>query len=170
MYISWFSSLVTLGIALGYISVIYGLLMGQSRVCLSMAQDGLLPPLFGRLNEKSRTPWASHIITAIAASVLAACLPIDMLGKMTSIGTLLAFIIVCFGVMILRLRQPDALRRFRTPGGPFLVPMLGILSCGAVMVSMDLMTWVRLVLWLLIGMGVYVCYGMHRARLRHGGK
>ncbi|MCX5615682.1 amino acid permease [Bombella sp. TMW 2.2559] len=167
LHIPWFSALITFGIALGYVSVIYGLLMGQSRVCLSMAKDGLLPPLFEKLNERSRTPWSSHIITAVVASIMAACLPIDILGKMTSIGTLLAFIIVCFGVMFLRLRQPDAVRRFRTPGGPFLVPILGVLSCGAVMLSMDLMTWIRLALWLVIGMGVYACYGLHRSRLKH---
>lgn len=167
LHMSWFSSVITLGIAFGYISVIYGLLMGQSRICLSMAKDGLLPPLFSKLNERSRTPWSSHIITAIVASLLAACLPIDILGKMTSIGTLLAFIIVCLGVMILRIRQPDAVRRFRTPGGPFLIPILGIISCGAVMLAMDLMTWIRLVVWLLIGMGVYLCYGLHRSHIRH---
>ncbi|CDG33971.1 amino acid permease [Parasaccharibacter apium] len=167
LHIPWFSALITFGIALGYISVIYGLLMGQSRICLSMARDGLLPSLFETLNRRSRTPWSSHIITAVVASILAACLPIDILGKMTSIGTLLAFIIVCFGVMVLRLRQPKAVRRFKTPGGPFLVPILGILSCGTVMLSMDIMTWIRLALWLLVGLGIYAVYGLHRSRLKH---
>ncbi len=166
LHISWFTSLVTLGITLGYISVIYGLLMGQSRICLSMAEDGLLPPIFERLNERSRTPWSSHIITAIISSILAACLPIDILGKMTSIGTLLAFIIVCAGVMAFRLRQPEVPRLFKIPGGPFLVPLLGIISCGIVMVSMDLMTWVRLIIWLLIGGLVYFFYSMKRSHLK----
>ncbi|GBQ07823.1 amino acid permease [Saccharibacter floricola] len=165
IHLPWFSSLIKLGITLGYMSVIYGLLMGQSRVSLAMAQDGLIPACFKRLNPRSKTPWISHIITAIIGSALSACLPIDILGKMTSIGTLLAFILVCAGVMVLRIRAPHAPRRFRAPGGMVTVPLLGILSCGAVILSMDGMTWIRLICWLIIGMVIYVFYGARRSTL-----
>lgn len=165
IHIPWFSSIIKLGITLGYISVIYGLLMGQSRISLAMSQDGLIPACFHRLNPRSKTPWSSHIITAFVGSLLSACLPIDILGKMTSIGTLLAFIIVCAGVMVLRIRAPQAPRRFRAPGGTLTVPLLGILSCGAVILSMDGMTWIRLICWLVIGMLIYVFYGVHRSTL-----
>lgn len=165
LHIPWFSSVIKLGITIGYISVIYGLLMGQSRVSLAMAQDGLIPTLFSRLNARSKTPWSSHIITAIIGSLLSALLPIDILGKMTSIGTLLAFIIVCAGVMVLRIRAPQAPRRFRAPGGTLTVPLLGIISCGAVILSMDGMTWLRLLCWLALGMLIYVFYGIRHSRL-----
>ncbi|MXV44273.1 amino acid permease [Saccharibacter sp. 17.LH.SD] len=165
LHLPWFSSIIKLGITIGYLSVIYGLLMGQSRVSLAMAQDGLLPDYFKRLNPRSKTPWISHIITAIVGSLLSACLPIDILGAMTSIGTLLAFIIVCAGVMILRFKAPNAQRRFRMPGGAFAIPLLGILSCGVVIASLDITTWIRLICWLVIGIIIYFCYGIHRSTL-----
>ncbi|GBR42437.1 APC family permease [Gluconobacter roseus] len=160
----WLASLVKLGITAGYISVLFGLLMGQARVFLIMSHDGLLPPVFSKLNARTHTPWTSHLMFAALTSGLAAVLPIGQLGNMTSIGTLLAFIIVCIGVPVLRARYPDAPRQFRVPGG-LLVPVLGILSCGAVMVSLDRLTWIRLVVWLAIGLAVYFAYGIRNSRL-----
>ncbi|MDF7674616.1 amino acid permease [Acetobacteraceae bacterium ESL0709] len=165
IHITWFGVLVKIGIMLGYISVIYGLLLGQSRVALSMARDGLMPKIFNHLNPRTRTPIFSHSITWVASSVLAACLPINVLGEMTSIGTLLAFVIVCLGVLVLRLRAPEMPRLFRVPGGAFLVPILGILSCGSVMVSMNIATWLRLFVWLAIGVIIYFCYSRHNSKL-----
>ncbi|QHI95493.1 amino acid permease [Aristophania vespae] len=165
IHITWFGVLVKIGIMLGYISVLYGLLLGQSRVALSMSHDGLIPNTFQKLNPLTRTPIISHILTWVTSSILAACLPISILGKMTSIGTLLAFIIVCLGVMVLRIRAPEMPRLFRVPGGSFTVPLLGIICCGAVMVSMDGATWLRLVIWLLIGIVIYFFYGMNNSRL-----
>ncbi|MEN3166075.1 amino acid permease [Gluconobacter sp. OJB] len=160
----WLASLVKLGITAGYVSVLFGLLMGQARVFLIMSHDGLLPKIFSRLNVRTRTPWTSHLLFAVLTSLLTAFLPIGQLGNMTSIGTLLAFIIVCVGVPVLRYRHPEAPRQFRVPGG-LLIPVLGVLSCGAVMVSLDLLTWIRLVVWLVIGLVVYFAYGIRNSRL-----
>jgi len=163
-HISWLSSFVKLGITAGYISVLFGLLLGQARVFMAMSQDGLLPGAFSKLNQRTRTPWTSHVISALTSSLLAAVLPIAELGNMTSIGTLLAFVIVCVGVMFLRHRAPELPRRFRVPGGA-IIPVLGILSCGAVMVSLDILTWLRLVVWLAVGLVVYFFYGIRHSRL-----
>lgn len=165
VHMPWLAVLVKIGVTLGYISGLFGLLIGQSRIAHNMAHDGLIPSKFSRLNKRTQTPWTAHILTAIASSILAACMPIGALGAMTAIGTLLAFIIVCTAVPALRLRAPQVSRRFKVPGGPFLVPALGILSCGIVMVSIDLMTWIRLLVWLVIGMVIYVTYGMRHSRL-----
>lgn len=167
VHMPWLASLVKLGVTIGYLAVIYGLLLGQSRICMAMAHDGLVPGALAKLNAGTRTPWTAHLLTALAASVLAAILPIAALGNMTSIGTLLAFIIVCIGVVVLRLKRPEAKRVFRVPGGPFLVPALGILSCGAVMASIDGVTWLRLIIWLIAGAIIYSFYGLHHSHLRH---
>lgn len=164
------SAFVKLGIALGYMSVIYGMMLGQSRVALAMAQDGLIPSCFATLNAQRKTPWTSHIVTAIASSALAACLPIGILGAMTSIGTLLAFVIVSIGVMVLRYKAPHQPRRFRVPGGNILIPALGALACLTVMLSMDVLTWGRLVIWLLIGAIIYGFYGRHHSVLQNSAR
>ncbi|QDH15804.1 amino acid permease [Oecophyllibacter saccharovorans] len=161
----WMGMVIKLGITVGYLSVIYGQLFAQSRITMAMAHDGLLPPLFGRLSPRTLTPGASHLITALVASVLAACFPIAELGNMTSIGTLLAFIIVCAGVLALRWKQPHARRTFRIPGGMFAIPVLGVASCLIVMLSLDGVTWLRLALWLLLGGLVYLTYGFRHSEL-----
>jgi len=163
-HLPWVASLVKLGITSGYVSVLYGMLLGQARIFLVMSHDGLLPPLFARLNARTRTPWTSHLLFAVLTSLLAALVPIGVLGNMTSIGTLLAFIIVCASVPVLRRTQPDAPRQFRVPGGA-IVPVLGVLSCGAVMVSLDRLTWIRLIVWLIIGLVIYFVYGIRNSRL-----
>ncbi|KXV48190.1 amino acid transporter [Gluconobacter albidus] len=163
-HLPWVASLVKLGITSGYVSVLFGMLLGQARIFLVMSHDGLLPALFARLNTRTRTPWTSHLLFAVLTSLLAALVPIGVLGNMTSIGTLLAFIIVCASVPVLRRTQPEAPCQFRVPGGS-VIPVLGILSCGAVMVSLDRLTWIRLVVWLVIGLVVYFAYGIRNSRL-----
>ncbi|MXV57189.1 MULTISPECIES: APC family permease [unclassified Saccharibacter] len=165
VHMPWLAVLVKIGVTLGYISGLFGLLIGQSRIMHNMSYDGLIPSAFSRLNKRTQTPWTAHILTAIASSVLAATMPIGALGAMTAIGTLLAFIIVCAGVTALRLRSPHTPRRFRVPGGPFLIPALGIISCGIVMGSIDAATWERLVVWLILGVFIYVIYGMRHSHL-----
>lgn len=161
----WLSLLVKAGITFGYIAVVFGLLMGQSRIIMSMSHDGLLPSCFGRLSPRSRTPHLTHILTFIVGSLLAGCFSIETLANMASIGTLSAFVIVCAGVTALRYKAPDAPRYFRVPGGPFVVPMLGVLSCGGVMLSMGWVTWLRLIVWLIVGTIIYLTYGLHHSHL-----
>ncbi|MXV44274.1 amino acid permease [Saccharibacter sp. 17.LH.SD] len=166
VHVPWLGSVVKMGITLGYIAVIYGLLMGQSRIVMTMSHDGLLPSLLGRLGKRSSTPNITHLMTFIVSSLMAACLPIGLLADMASIGTLLAFIIVCIGVTALRYKAPHAPRHFRVPGGNFLIPCLGILACGSVMLSMGHVTWLRLILWLALGFVIYFTYSVRHSLLR----
>lgn len=133
-----------------------------------MAGDGLLPRAFGIVHPTWRTPWVSNLIFMVFTGVLAGFLPIEKLGHMTSIGTLLAFIIVCAGVIVLRRTNPEQLRGYWTPLSPW-VPVLGILVCLAMMVSLDSATWIRLVVWLAAGLLVYFGYSRSHSRLRRSG-
>jgi APA family basic amino acid/polyamine antiporter len=160
----WLKLAVNFGILCGFTSVLLVLLLGQSRVFYAMSKDGLLPGLFSLVHHRWQTPWRSNLFFMILTSVLSAFLPISQLGHMTSIGTLLAFIIVCIGVLILRMRDPGRARGFRVPFGP-VIPVLGILSCGAIMASLDGLTWIRLVIWLALGLIVYFGYSRRHSRL-----
>ncbi|AHJ66592.1 Amino acid permease [Granulibacter bethesdensis] len=163
----WLKSAIYVGILCGYTTVVLVLLMGQSRVFYSMASDGLLPAIFARVHPQWRTPWLSNLLFMVFAGLMAAFVPGSWLGEATSIGTLLAFILVCIGVMVLRRTDPDRPRRFRTPFVPF-VPLVGILFCGAMMLSLDIWTWVRLIVWLIIGLVVFFSYSRKRSLLaRH---
>lgn len=159
--------LVKVGIIGGFTSVILVMLLGQSRVFRSMSADGLLPKLFGEIHPKWRTPWRSNLILMVFVSLFSGFLPISTLGHMTSIGTLLAFVIVCIGVMVLRRTRPDLPRPYRTPLVP-LVPILGIVVCLAMMLSLDRATWYRLVIWILIGLVVYFGYSRRHSHLTGG--
>ncbi|GBR49865.1 amino acid transporter [Neokomagataea thailandica NBRC 106555] len=165
----WLNNFVKMGISAGYISVIFGLLLGQARVFLVMSRDGLLPHIFSKLHHKTHTPWTSHLMFFVITSIFAAVLPIGELGSMTSIGTIFAFVLVCIGVPVLRLRAPDAERRFRVPGG-MIVPILGTVFCGVSMASLDKMTWIRLLIWLVFGLVVYAFYGKKHSALSLGEK
>ena len=145
------------------------MLLGQSRVFFSMSRDGLLPGIFSRVHPKYRTPYLTNGIFAVGVGLFAALAPIQLVGEMTSIGTLLAFVIVCIGVLVMRKTHPDTPRPFRTPLVPF-VPIMGILSCGALMFGLGLSNWIRLFGWLAIGMIIYFCYSRHHSRVRghHG--
>ena len=162
----WLKLAVNFGILCGFTSVLLVLLLGQSRVFFAMSRDGLLPGLFSQVHPRWQTPWRSNLFFMVLTSLLSAFLPIGQLGHMTSIGTLLAFIIVCVGVLILRSRDPGRARGFRVPFGP-VVPVRGGLSCGAMMASLDGLTWIRLVIWLLIGLAVFFGYGRRHSRLGH---
>lgn len=148
---------IVIGIIAGYSSVILVMLLGQSRVFFSMSRDGLLPRVFSDVHPKFRTPWRCNLIFMVFVSLFSGFLPISKLGHMTSIGTLLAFVIVCIGIMVMRRTRPDLPRPYRTPLVP-LVPILGILVCFAMMASLDKDTWIRLVVWLVIGLCIYFGY------------
>jgi len=146
------------------------MLMGQPRIFFSMSRDGLLPPVFGKVHPKFQTPYITTIVTGCVAAVVAGLFPIDLLGELVSIGTLLAFVIVCAGTIVLRRRQPNLARPFRTPFVPW-VPAAGIIVCGAMMAALPIDTWVRLVVWMVIGLLIYFLYGhshskVQRARLQ----
>jgi APA family basic amino acid/polyamine antiporter len=160
----WMSQVIILAIIIGYTSVILVDLLGQSRVFFSMSRDGLLPKLFSDVHPVFRTPYKGNIILCIFISLFAGLVPIGVVGEMTSIGTLLAFVMVCLGVMILRYRQPDLPRAFRTPWVP-VVPILGIITCVAMMVSLPQGTWIRLIVWLVIGLTVYYFYGKKNSKI-----
>ena len=162
----WLNKAIILAILFGYCSVIMMTLLGQSRVFLSMSHDGLLPPFFSRINERFRTPVHSNFLFMILVSLLAGFIPAEVAGEMTSIGTLLAFTLVCAAVLIVRKTMPDAPRAFKTPFVP-LIPILGILTCLCMMCFLPADTWIRLVLWMLIGLDVYACYGIKHSKLEH---
>ena len=160
----WLNKAIILAILFGYCSVILVTLMGQSRVFLSMSHDGLLPPFFSKIHPRFRTPAHSNFLFMILVSLLAGLIPARVAGEMTSIGTLLAFTLVCAAILIVRKTMPDAPRAFKTPLVP-LVPILGILTCLTMMCFLPADTWIRLVLWMLIGIDVYVCYGLKHSHL-----
>ncbi|MDI9860449.1 amino acid permease [Flectobacillus roseus] len=162
---AWLSQLVILAILVGYTSVILVDLMGQSRVFFSMSKDGLLPKIFSEVHPKFRTPWKSNILFCVFVSLFAALVPIDVVGEMTSIGTLLAFVVVCGGILVLRKTNPDTPRSFKTPWVPF-VPIMGILTCVGMMAFLPLDTWIRLIVWMAIGMVIYYTYGRKNSVIR----
>lgn len=160
----WLNRAIIVAILAGYSSVILVMLLGQSRVFFSMSKDGLLPPVFHRVHPKFRTPAKSNLLFMLFVSLFAAFVPARVVGEMTSIGTLFAFILVCIGVWVLRVKQPDAPRAFKTPLVP-LVPILGIFTCLFMMVFLPLDTWIRLLVWMIIGFDVYLFYGMKHSLL-----
>ncbi len=160
---SWLKVMIKLGIICGFTSVILVMLLGQSRVFFAMARDGLLPPLFAKVHPKWRTPLRSNLVFLVFVSAFAGFVPIASLGHMTSIGTLLAFVLVCIGIIVLRRTRPDLPRPYRTPLVPF-VPATGILVCLAMIYSLDIATWYRLVGWLALGLIIYFGYSRAHAR------
>ncbi len=159
------SFLVKLGAIAGLASVMLVMLLGQSRVFYSMSRDGLLPEWAATVHPRFRTPYISSITVGIFVACFAALVPIGILGELVSIGTLLAFVIVCAGVWLLRIRRPDLERPFKTPWVPF-VPIMGIAVSALLMISLPLDTWLRLIIWLIIGMAVYFGYGRKHSRVR----
>ena len=163
----WLNAAITLAILVGYCSVIMVTLMAQSRVFFSMSRDGLLPPFFSKIHPKFRTPAHSNVLFMVFVALLASVVPAEVAGEMTSIGTLLAFTLVCAAVIILRKTMPDVERAFKVPLVP-LVPILGILTCLVLMVFLPADTWIRLVIWMVIGLDIYSAYGIHHSVLEPG--
>ncbi|MCO6147493.1 amino acid permease [Flavobacterium sp. NRK1] len=163
----WLNSAILLAILGGYSSVILVMLMGQSRVFFSMSKDGLMPKVFSEVHPKFRTPAKNNLLFMVLVSIFAAFVPARVVGEMTSIGTLFAFILVCIGVLIMRKKMPEAPRAFRTPLVP-LVPILGVGVCLFMMIFLPLDTWIRLIVWMMIGFDLYLFYGMKNSFLNKG--
>ena len=154
----WAAGLVSAGAVAGITSVLLVMLMSQPRIFFAMSRDQLLPAGVSRVHPRFRTPYITTIITCVIVAAVAGFVPITVLGEMTSIGTLFAFVVVSLAVIVLRIKRPDARRPFRVPGG-FIIPVLGVLACVYLMVSLSVMTWVRFLGWLDIGMIIYWFYG-----------
>ena len=163
----WIRVAIDVGAVLGIGSVILVMLLGQSRVFYSMSRDGLLGPWAGKVHPRFRTPYLSTIYTGIAVCLATGILPLQLLGTWVNIGTLLAFMLVCGGVWILRSKRPDLHRPFRTPWVP-VVPVLGILCCFGLMLTLPADTWIRLAAWLAIGLAIYFAYGRKHSILQKG--
>jgi APA family basic amino acid/polyamine antiporter len=160
----WLRPIVKIAAIAGLSSVILVMLMGQPRIFFSMSKDGLLPPVFSKVHPKFKTPYISTIITGTIAMIIAGLLPISILGELVSIGTLLAFIIVCISVLVLRKSKPEIHRPFKTPWVP-LVPILGASICFIQMVALPLDTWFRLLIWMIIGFAIYFFYGRFHSKV-----
>jgi APA family basic amino acid/polyamine antiporter len=161
----WLSKSVTVAILAGFSSVILVMLLGQSRVFYSMSHDGLVPKIFSDIHPRFRTPYKSNMLFFVFTGMFAAFLPEDIVGEMTSIGTLFAFILVCIGVWILRVRRPDLPRAFRVPAVPF-VSTAGVVICGAMIYGLGWTNWLRLIVWLLIGLVFYFSYGRKHSKVQ----
>jgi APA family basic amino acid/polyamine antiporter len=167
--LAWLNAIVKIGATIGLATTVLATMYGQVRVFYAMSNDGLLPAGIGKVHRRYRTPHVATLITGAAAMVIAALLPIDLLGELVSIGTLLAFVFVCSGVLFLRYRDPDLARPFRVPFFP-LVPILGILVCGYLMTGLPMETWVRLFIWMALGLLIYFTYGRFQSRLAAAGR
>jgi len=162
----WGSLLVKIGALGGLTSTMIVMLLGQSRVFFSMSKDGLLPKMFSSIHPKFRTPWISSLTVGLVVATFSSLIPLASLGEMCSIGTLLAFVIVCAGVWVLRKRSPELERPFRAPWMP-LTPILGIVFALVMMLALPFVTWVRLFVWLIVGLLIYFFYGRHHSRVQH---
>jgi APA family basic amino acid/polyamine antiporter len=161
----WLSLLIEVGALLGLTTVILVLLYGQSRIFATIANDGLLPPVFARIHPRFGTPWISQLVIGIAVAVVAATRPIDVLSRLVGAGTLFAFVLVCIAVIYLRRAEPELPRPFRTPYVPWL-PLAGIVACLGLLAGLGVYTWIRLGIWIAAGLVIYFVYGRFQSRLR----
>ncbi|MDP9224057.1 MAG: amino acid permease, partial [Actinomycetota bacterium] len=167
--LTWFSPVLKVSALFGLFSTMLVTLLGQTRVFFSMSRDGLLPALFQRVHPSFRTPYVSTALTGFLVAIAAGVLPIGVLSVLVSMGTLLAFVLVCIGILVLRRTSPDLARPFRAPGLPW-VPLLGAGFCIVQMAALPGQTWVRLVIWLVIGLSIYFGYGRRRAQAVRDGR
>jgi APA family basic amino acid/polyamine antiporter len=167
--LAWLAGWIKLGAIAGMTSVMLVMMLGQPRIFYAMSRDGLLPPLFRKVHPKYRTPYIGTLITGVLAAVIGGLFPVTILGELVSIGTLLAFTTVCIGVLVLRYTRPDLPRPFRVPA-PWLVCVSGALLCTGMMASLPHDTWLRLLVWTLIGFLIYVFYGYRHSELRKSGR
>ena len=165
--LNWLRPIIKIGAIAGLSSVVMVLLLGQSRIFYTMASDGLVWKSFSKTHRKFQTPYVASIVTGFVAATFAGLFPIGLLGEMVSIGTLLAFVIVSIGLLILRKTEPDAPRKFRTPWVP-VVPVLGAVICLAQMFSLPKDTWYRLIGWMILGFMIYFFYGIKHSKVRKG--
>lgn len=160
----WLAKLITVAILIGLSSVLLVLLMAQSRIFYSMSRDGLLPKMFSDIHPRFKTPYKSNLLFVFFVGLLAAFIPGDVVGNMTSIGTLFAFILVCTGIIVLRKFHPDSSSPFKTPWVP-LVPLLGIMVCGSMVYGLGYLNWLRLVVWMAIGLVIYFSYSRYHSEM-----
>ena len=164
----WLRPIIKIAAIAGLSSVILVMLLGQPRIFYSMSNDGLLPPVFSKVHPKFKTPYISTIMTGTVAMIFAGILPISVLSELVSIGTLLAFTIVCIGIIVLRKTRPEIHRPFRTPWVP-LVPILGAAVCLAQMLALPFDTWIRLLAWMGIGFLIYFLYSVKHSKFHKPG-
>ncbi len=165
--LNWLKPMIKVGAIAGLSSVALIMLMGMPRIFFTMAKDGLIPPVFAKVHPKYKTPHVATIVTGVIAGIIGGLLPIKILGELVSIGTLMAFVIVCIGIIILRKTRPDIPRPFKTPMVP-LFPILGAIICGAQMYALPSDTWVRLLIWMILGFAIYFGYGAKNSKLLKG--
>ena len=163
--LGWLRVTVEIGALIGLSSVVLVMIIGQPRIFMIMARDGLLPPVFTRIHPEYRTPHINTVITGIGIALLAALFPLDVLGELTSMGTLIAFASVCVGVLVLRRTQPDLPRPFRIPAA-WLICTLGVLSCLALLSAMTAHNWMLMAVWTAVGFLIYFLYGYRHSRMR----
>ena len=164
--LAWLRVWVIIGALAGLTSVILVMMLAQARIFLSMSRHGLLPPLFGKVHPRFRTPHVATLITGVTAAIVGGLLPVDLLGELVSIGTLIAFMVVCIGVLVLRRTRPDLPRPFRVKG-VWLVAPAGVAMCALMAVFLPMSTWIRLVVWTAIGVVIYFAYSARHSRLRN---
>lgn len=164
---TWSSTLVATGVLAGLITVLLVLLYGLTRILYAMSRDGLISPYFSSINPERQTPVRIILLCGFVISMIAGFFPLGQLAETVNIGTLASFIMVCIGVIVLRIRQPDLKRPFKNPWNP-LIPVLGILSCGALMTFLPHQTWMRFLIWIAVGIVVYFVYSMHHSKLKSG--